>query len=133
MQAGFITTPKRLLSYTHMKKVKHNFGENIRALRKKHGWTQIDLAQKLGCSQAIITAYESNKRKPPADKIAVLAGLFGVSVNDLYGEIATKVKAKSPKLWKKFEQIEKLPPIERSAIIKVVDAMLEKHGTNKKT
>lgn len=113
-----------------MKKVKHNFGENIRALRKKHGWTQIDLAQKLDCSQAIITAYESNERKPPADKIAVLAGLFGVSVNDLYGEIATKAKAKNPKLWKKFEQLENLSANDRRTVLKMIDALATQSKNN---
>jgi len=103
-------------------------GNNIRIFRKQKGWTQIDLAEKLNCSQAIITAYETNVRKPPADKITLLSELFNVSVNKLFGEAPAKKneKPKNPKLWKKFEQVEKLPAADKRAIFKMIDGFLKK-------
>lgn len=113
-----------------MKKEKNNFGEKLRDLRKQKGMTQIELAEALDCSQAIITAYENNIRKPPLNKIAVIAELFNVSINDLYGTKPLKQnnKIKNPKLWKKFEQLEKLSDTEKRTVIKMIDTLAKSHG-----
>lgn len=112
-----------------------NIGKNIKALRKQCGWTQIDLAKKIGCSQELITFYERDIKKPSAEKIASLANAFNVTTNEIYGtngkglkktDTAT-AKVKNPKLWKRLEQIEKLPPSEKSAVVKMIDAMIDRN------
>jgi len=109
------------------KTINTKFGDNIRLLRKQKGWTQIEFAQKLGCSQAIITAYENNVRKPPADKLTVIAELFGVNVTKLFGTIPKTKKnenVKNPKLLRKFEQLEQLPANDKRAVFKMIDGLL---------
>jgi transcriptional regulator with XRE-family HTH domain len=106
-----------------------NIGKNIRAFRLAKGWTQHDLAEKLGSTQKTITAYERGTRHPTAEKIPKIAGIFNVTVNELYGIAFTKKtgKDKNPKLWKRFEQIDKLPQSEKSAVIKMLDAMIDRN------
>ena len=106
--------------------IETNLGNNIRFFRKEKGWTQKDLATKLGCSQAVIASYEKETRTPLADKIIVMAQLFNVSFNELFG-VQNNIKIKQPKnskLWKKFEEIDKLPPHEKTVLIKMIDGLL---------
>ena len=63
-----------------------NLGKNIRLLRKQKGLTQVELAKLLGCSQAIITAYENGQKKPSVDTLAYLAETLGVSIDHVIGK-----------------------------------------------
>ena len=113
-----------------MKKSNHNgndLGKNIRYLRKLKKWTQKDLAEKLGCSQAVIASYESNKRQPLTEKIILMANIFGVSYDQLFGARAFKNagQAKNSKLWKIFEQADNLPPHDKTVLIKMIDGLLK--------
>ena len=54
-------------------------------LRMSCGWTQGELADKLGVSVSAISAYEKGKRQPNPEKLNALADLFGVSVDAVLG------------------------------------------------
>lgn len=110
----------------HMEDKAKNMGKNIRALRLEKGWTQQDLADKLGTTQKTITAYECGTRHPTAEKIPQISALFGITVNEIYGATFTRKngKAKNPKLWKKFEQVENLPESDRRSIFRMIDGLL---------
>ena len=109
-----------------MENLTNNLAENIRLLRKQQGWTQTDLAEKLACTQEMVAYYEKGERKPPANKIPLLAAVFGITIDELYGVIPDKDngKEKNPKLWKRFEQLELLPPTERRMIFKMIDGLI---------
>jgi transcriptional regulator with XRE-family HTH domain len=87
-------------------------------MRKQHGLTQTDLAEKLACTQEMFTYYEKVERKPPADKIPLLVNIMGVSIDELYRAKPVKLngRSKDPRLWKRFKQVEKLPSAERRTI-----------------
>ena len=51
--------------------------------RKKNGWTQEDLAQKLGVSRQSVSKWESAGAIPDLKKIIQLADLFEVSTDYL--------------------------------------------------
>ena len=57
----------------------------IRELRKKKGITQIDLAKKLGITQATLSGWETNKYEPDNKSLILLAELFDVSLDCLVG------------------------------------------------
>lgn len=54
-------------------------------LRKSRGWTQGELAEKLGVSVSAVSAYEKGKRQPNNDMLNTMADLFGVSVDVVLG------------------------------------------------
>jgi transcriptional regulator with XRE-family HTH domain len=57
---------------------------NIRYLRKKQGWGQDTLAEKLGYkSYTTIQKWESGVSEPPLKVVHALAELFGVDIDEL--------------------------------------------------
>lgn len=60
-------------------------GEKIAGLREKRGFTQGDLAAKLGISRASLSHYEKNRREPDYATLTKLADYFQVSVDYLLG------------------------------------------------
>jgi len=59
------------------------FGEKLRVLRKKHGFTLTQIGDALGVHQTFVSQLELNKRKPNAEMILKIADLFGVDLNVL--------------------------------------------------
>ncbi len=51
-------------------------GEDIRALRKHFGWTQQDLAQRLGCTVATISRWESGATRVSRPYLRALSRLW---------------------------------------------------------
>lgn len=64
-----------------------DFGDRLRALREKSGWSRYVLAEKLNASYSTIAKYETNARFPDRETLVHIANLFGVSVDWLLGRI----------------------------------------------
>lgn len=63
---------------------------NLSTLRKKHGLTQMELAEKLSVSRQAISRWEVGAAVPSTDNLKILSHLYGVSVDDiLNGETAS--------------------------------------------
>ena len=64
-----------------------NFGEKVRQLRTSMGWTQDELAKKLGKSKRTIVGYENGETYPRKREVYTqLAELFDVDTNYLLTE-----------------------------------------------
>ena len=57
--------------------------DKVMTLRKKNGWSQEELAEKLNISRQSVSKWESGASIPDIDKIIALSGLFGVSTDYL--------------------------------------------------
>ena len=57
--------------------------DKIILLRKKSGWSQEDLAEKLNVSRQSISKWEGAQSVPGMDKILQLSEIFGVSTDYL--------------------------------------------------
>ncbi len=62
-----------------------NIGKNIYELRKAKKWTQGQLAEKLGVSEQAVSKWENNVCAPDVSVFPLLAKLFGVSIDRIYG------------------------------------------------
>lgn len=63
--------------------------ERLVALRKAHGFSQEDLAARLGVSRQAVSKWERAESAPDTDNMIALAELYGVSLDDLiHGENA---------------------------------------------
>lgn len=62
-------------------------GSRLGQLRERSGWTQEEMAEKLGITRAALSHYEKNRRKPDFDTLIQAADLFGVSVDYLIGRL----------------------------------------------
>ena len=60
-------------------------GEKISALRAARGMKQDELAAALGVSRQSVSKWETDASVPELDKLVQLAGLFGVTLDELVG------------------------------------------------
>ena len=58
-------------------------GEKIAQLRRKNGWSQEELADKMGVSRQAVSKWESNQTTPDLERILRLSSLFGVTIDYL--------------------------------------------------
>ena len=58
-----------------------NFGGRIGYFREKHNMTQAELAKRIGGSKAMVSAYETDIRKPSYDVLMRIALFFNVSMD----------------------------------------------------
>jgi transcriptional regulator with XRE-family HTH domain len=103
------------------------FGERLLRLRQARGYSQRELGDRVGVSQRMMTYYEREAEHPPAYLLPRLAEALGVTVDELMGVRPVKEQAAAPRntrLWRKLRDIEKLPPGDRKAVLKFVDALL---------
>ena len=59
------------------------FKDNLIQLRKLHNMTQEDVAEKAGVSRQAVAKWESGETSPDLEKARLIAGAFGVSLDDL--------------------------------------------------
>jgi len=69
-----------------MKSTRENIANNICVLRKKWGYTQSQLAEKLNYTDKAVSKWERGETTPDVDALASLSRIFGVSVDYLFRE-----------------------------------------------
>jgi transcriptional regulator with XRE-family HTH domain len=69
------------------KVVRNKFGKKIRDLRRSKGWSQEELADKVGLHRTYIGAIERGEQNVSIDNIAKLAKTFNVSLEALFRAI----------------------------------------------
>lgn len=62
-----------------------DLGERLRTLRVERGMTQSRLAQQLGVTKSVVSAYETGIRSPSYEVLLSLARIFSVSTDYLLG------------------------------------------------
>jgi transcriptional regulator with XRE-family HTH domain len=69
-------------------------GQRLRRCRERMGWSQIDVASKVGTSNMNISHYERDTREPSIETLTRLAELYNVSVQWLItgSDVSTQQK-----------------------------------------
>jgi transcriptional regulator with XRE-family HTH domain len=101
-------------------------GQRLARLRKQRGYTQTELAEKMGSRQVLISAYETDRIALSAEIAVRLAVALEVTTDELlHPNVKKKSTAKpSLKVMRRMEQIEKLPENKQSFILSALDSML---------
>ena len=86
-----------------------NFGERLRAMRMRKGYTQHQLADTLGVSVSAVGMYERGLRKPTPELLVRLSRLFSISTDYLLG-------------------IEKQPVSVEEMLKQIYDSLMESDG-----
>jgi len=110
--------------------------ERLAALRRGRGITQVELAQKLGMPQGMVSKYENGEVLLHAELLAQFADALDVSADDLLGRQAKRRKAAAVApapavdraLAKRFALIQSLPRRDRDALARTIDAFLSARG-----
>jgi len=106
-------------------------GERIARLRKERGYTQIELAERIGTIQALISDYERDKLRLNGEMAVRFALALEVSTDELLGLAGTKAargKKPSRKILRRMEQIEKLPAAQQALLLKTIDTFIKAAG-----
>jgi transcriptional regulator with XRE-family HTH domain len=102
-------------------------GQRIARLRKERGYTQVELAEKMGMIQVLISDYERDKLRPHPEVIVRFARALDVTVDELLGlkESPTAGTKPSLKTLRRLKRIESLPPSQQKALFKTIDNFLK--------
>lgn len=107
-------------------------GTRIARLRREKGMTQIELAERLQVSQPVVSDYENDVIRLPADVVVQIAEILGASTDELLG---MKVRAtrstasdsiKNRRLYRRMQEIEKLPRRDQEALLRTIEAFISK-------
>ncbi|MEG1932516.1 MAG: helix-turn-helix transcriptional regulator, partial [Pygmaiobacter sp.] len=63
------------------------FQINLKKLRERNGWSQVELAHRLGVSQSTVGMWEAGRNKPTYATLLKIAQEFKVSVDGLIGGV----------------------------------------------
>ena len=103
-------------------------GERIKVLRKENGWSQGELAEKIGADGRQISRYENGHITPSAEALVRLAQAFDVSVDYLLLEDAPRrpLKVEDQTLLEKLQDVQHLSEQDRDSILHILDALVAK-------
>lgn len=103
------------------------FGQRLARIRKEKGLTQVELAQKMGIIQVLISDYERDKLRPYHEMIANLAQAIGVSADELLGLKSSSGNDQEPdlKLMRRMKKIAILPPSQQKTLLRTIDTFLK--------
>ena len=94
-----------------------NFGNRLRDLRNSKNMTQQQLAERLGLTKSVISAYETSMRYPSYDVLIHIASIFKVSTDYLLGVERNR-----------SIDISGLSPENERLVYQLVEALKEKHN-----
>lgn len=103
-----------------------SIGERIANIRRKHGLTQTELAQKIGISQRLVSEYETNRVRMFDDMVTRFAVALQISADELLGlkDGETLNESISLRVARRMRQIEKLPELKKKAILRTLDDLI---------
>jgi transcriptional regulator with XRE-family HTH domain len=106
-----------------------DFGARLATARKAAGFTQVQVADKLGISQQMVDYYERRAVNPSADFVRRAAVLFKVSTDDLLGN-ANGHTPRKPGPPSQLEQLTarlaKLPRAKQKVVTQMLEGVLAK-------
>ena len=99
-----------------------NFGKKIATERKKKGYSQNELAKKVGTISVTIGRYERDEIKPSIDIASKLADALGVSLDYLTGKTDIEL---DNSIIKRVVEIQNLPKEDKVHILYTLDGLLQ--------
>ena len=102
--------------------------ERVRELRKEHGWSQADLAERIEADPAQISRYEGSRITPSAEAVVKLAQAFDVSCDYLLVDEAARRPfcSSGDALGDRLQGLSELSPEDLAALFSVIDALVAK-------
>lgn len=105
-----------------------SLGQRLARFRKARGFTQVELAERMGITQALVTDYERDKLRPYAEMVVRFALALALSADEVLGirPSAVAAEARVPRrLLRRLEALAQLPRRDQEALLRTIDAFLE--------
>jgi transcriptional regulator with XRE-family HTH domain len=106
-----------------------SIGEKICTLRKENGWSQDELAEKIGGNGRHISRYENNKTVPSAEVIIRLAKALNVNIDYLLIDNVPRQAYGNPhdEVIEKVKSAGEFSTDDKKALIHFIDAIIAKN------
>lgn len=82
-----------------------NFGMNLKNIRKATGYTQKQVADRLGLTAQAVSKWENNVNEPDMGQIAVMCLMFGCTTDDLTGHETAPLSAEERELVSLYRKV----------------------------
>lgn len=82
-----------------------SIGENLYALRREAGLTQVEIAEITGIQNCDISNYERDRKSPRVENLIKLADCFGCTLEDIVGYTPKRKIARYAEIDDTFEQM----------------------------
>lgn len=101
-------------------------GEQIKTLRKERGWSQADLAAKVGGDAGQISRYEHSRITPSVEAVVRIAETFNVSCDYLLAQSAPRrpFRQATDELGARLTDLDQLSDPDRAAVLHILDGLL---------
>jgi transcriptional regulator with XRE-family HTH domain len=102
-------------------------GQRIARIRKAKGFTQQELANRIGISRKLVTDYETGRVRLFDEMLARFALTLKVTSDELLGLKKVNYLGPAPSLrvMKRLQEIEKLSEIKKKFILKTIDDLIK--------
>jgi transcriptional regulator with XRE-family HTH domain len=102
-------------------------GQRLARIRRERGFTQVELAERTGLVQTLVSDYERGKLRLNADMILRFSAALDVSTDDLLQPPSgpKPVRKTSRRVLQRLERIEALPAHVQTTVLKSLDWMLK--------
>ncbi len=106
---------------------KETLGQRMARLRKEKGYTQVELAEKIGIIQVLISDYERDKLRPHPEVIVRFAQALEVTTDEILGVKTSPTAGTKPSLktLRRLKKIEDLPLSQQKVLFKTIDNFLK--------
>lgn len=101
-------------------------GKRLAQIRKERGFTQTELADKVGVLQTIISDYERARLRLHPTMLMKLAKVLQVSTDEILGleQLPKKVDPLNRRFLRRLQALHKLPKRDQDALLRTIDAVL---------
>jgi transcriptional regulator with XRE-family HTH domain len=103
-------------------------GDRLKTLRTERGWSQAELAEKIGSDARQVSRYENGRVAPSLDVLARIGEVLDITVDHLLYEAAERRPLTGPSthLDARLADLDQLTDDERTTITNVIDALITK-------
>jgi len=114
----------KLIAPVDDKTIARRLGE----IRRHRGKTQVEIAEKLGIKQSLLSEYERGRLRLHAVLVAALAKALRVSADEILGLSKPKENGvlKDRRVLRRFQRMEDLGKRDQLALFRTIDAFLAK-------
>ena len=105
---------------------KETVGQRLARLRKERGYTQVELADRIGLIQSLVSSYEHDVLKLSAEMAVRFARALDVTTDELLQPVDRPRNGRKPsrKVLRRLEQVESLPRTQQVTLLRTIDTFL---------
>jgi len=107
--------------------VVETIGQRLARLRRERGMTQVEMAERLGVAQPVVSDYERGELRLHGQLIVKLTQILSVSSEELLGLEAPRARstATDRRFLRRLQEIEHLPRRDQQALLRTIDSFLK--------